>query len=249
MVLPVANSTRLLVSSKSQVFLLDWASPGKPSMQLLADLAPLQPGTILNEGKADARGRLWAGTKGPQSGDRVEIDQGALYSLEPPCYQPQVQLKPVTLSNGLVWSLNNSVLYYIDSYTNRIDAFDFDLEWGRISKRRTILDISQWGYDDGIPDGMTIDRDGLLWVAIFIHGMVIRVDPDVGRVVNKYDLPVLRATSMTWAGPDLEELVVTTSRRNLLHNQVAAAPLSGTLIALQNLGTGGVPDHKFVFDT
>lgn len=74
------------------------------------------------------------GTKGHQEGNKVALDEGSLYSLEAPSFIPKVHVKPVTISNGLVWSLNNSVMYYIDSNTRKVEAFDFDIEKGHLSK-------------------------------------------------------------------------------------------------------------------
>ncbi|XP_045504238.1 regucalcin-like [Colias croceus] len=251
-VLPIADSKRLLIGVQSSVYLLDWDEPLPSSLRFIAALDIGSPDNILNEGKADVKGRFWAGTKGPQYGDTVLPDQAALYSLEQPHFEPRVQLKPVSISNGIVWSLNNSILYYIDSDTRRIDAFDFDARKGRISKRRTIVDISKYNFmkttPEPIPDGMTIDRDGCLWVALMFGGAVIRIDPDQKKVVAKISLPVSRVTSVVWVGDTLEELVVTTSRRNMDARELEREPYSGNLFILNKLGTGGVRSYKLIFN-
>ncbi|CAK1545561.1 unnamed protein product [Leptosia nina] len=251
-VLPIEGSKRLLLGVQAFVYLLDWDEPNPTDLKFIAALDQGSPNNILNEGKADVRGRFWAGTKGPQHGDVVLEDHAALYSLEQPMFEPRVQLKPVSISNGIAWSLNNSVLFYIDSATRTIDAFDFDAAKGRISKRRTILDIGEYNFmktaPAPIPDGMTIDRDGFLWVALMFGGAIIRIDPEARRVVEKYKLPVTRTTSVTWAGHSLEELIVTTSRRNMDANELKREPLSGAIFILHKLGTGGVRTHKLKFN-
>ncbi|KAJ0172197.1 hypothetical protein K1T71_012170 [Dendrolimus kikuchii] len=246
-IVPVKNSSRLLIGVRSEVYLLDWNREGDAALRHIAVLDPTKPDNILNEGKADAYGRFWGGTKGPQNRDKVELDQAALYSMEKPCYQPHIHLKPVTLSNGLVWSLNNSVLFYIDSATSKIEAFDYNLDKGEISNRRLILDIKEYGYTKSCPDGMTIDRNGMLWVALMFDGSIIRINPDARYVIEKYKLPVSRTTSLTWAGRDLSDLIVTTSRRNMDEDELSREALSGAIFILHGMGTSGVPDHKVVF--
>ncbi|KAM3961142.1 regucalcin-like [Aphomia sociella] len=247
-VVPVVNSSRLLVCVRAEVYLLDWSKHGDAVLRLVAALDQGKPDNVINEGKADGMGRFWGGTKGPQRGDKVANDEAALYSLEQPWYTARVKLKPVTISNGLVWSLNDSIMYYIDSETRKIEAFDFELNTGHISNRRTILDIQKYGYERAIPDGMTIDKDGLLWVALMFDGSIIRIDPDERAIVEKYKLPVSRTTSVTWAGPELEHLIVTTSRRNMSPDELTREPLSGAIFILHQTGTGGVPVYKFAFD-
>ncbi|RVE39959.1 hypothetical protein evm_015391, partial [Chilo suppressalis] len=111
------------------------------------------------------------GTKGPQTGDDVLPDKGTLYTIDQQSLDnPRIQLRPVSISNGLAWSPNNTVMYYIDSHTQRVDAFDYDSAKGDLSARRTIVDISNYGYEDAIPDGMTIDSKGHLWVALMFGG-------------------------------------------------------------------------------
>ncbi|CAG9793284.1 unnamed protein product [Diatraea saccharalis] len=213
-VLPIVNSSRVIVGVRSEVFLLDWNKEG---------------------------------TKGAQRGDKVESDHGVLYVLEAPHFTPEVRLKPVSISNGMVWSVNNSLLYYIDSETKRIDAFEFDLIAGGISKRRTIINLQEHGYTTAIPDGITIDKDGLLWVALMFDGSVLRVDPDSRTIVRKIELPISRATSATWAGPDLDQLVITTSRRNMAADELAKECLAGSLFFFHELFTSGLPSYQIVF--
>ncbi|CAF4879992.1 unnamed protein product [Pieris macdunnoughi] len=251
-VLPIAGSKRLLLGIQSFVYLFDWDEPCPFCLKYIAALDKGSPGNILNEGKADSRGRFWGGTRGPLYGSSILQDQGALYSLEQPKFEPTVQLKPVSATNGITWSLNNSILYFIDSETKKIDAFDFDAAKGRISKRRTILNLAEYSFmkasSTPVAHSVTIDRNGYLWVALMHGGAVIRVNPETKKIVGKYKLPVSRITSLSWAGPNLEELIVTTSQRNMEKEEIEKEPLSGALYILHKLGTGGVPDHKLSFN-
>nr|XP_049693487.1 regucalcin-like [Helicoverpa armigera] len=247
-VIPIQNSSRLLLGVRNELFLMDWNKPGDSALRFLAAFDLGSPDNILNEGKADALGRFWGGTKGRQKGNVVMHDEGALYSIIAPDFTPRVQLKPVSISNGLVWSLNNTIMYYIDSLSRKIEAFDFDLVKGRISKRRTILEIDDYWDEEVIADGMTIDKDGFLWIALMFHGCIARIDPDKKEIVERYKLPVTLTTSLTWGGPNFGDLIVTTSRRNLEPDKLKDQPLAGAVFVLHHMGTSGVPNHKFVFD-
>ncbi|XP_013165842.1 PREDICTED: regucalcin-like [Papilio xuthus] len=167
----ISGSKRLLVSVRAALYLMDWTVAGDASLRLLASVDEGEPDNIINEGKADVEGRFWVGTKGPQSGDDVTPDRGTLYTVQQDTRaHVRTALRPVSISNGIAFALNNSLIYYIDSPTQKIEAFDFDSQKGEISGRRTIIDVTSYGYDDAIPDGMTIDSKGHLWVALMFGG-------------------------------------------------------------------------------
>jgi sugar lactone lactonase YvrE len=159
-------------------------------------------GNRFNDGKVDARGRFWAGT--------MAIDEtpgrGALYRLDPDGSVTQL-LDGVGLSNGVDWSPDGRTLYYVDSLTHRVDAFDFDPATGEISNRRMLVDL-----DDSVPDGLTVDADGCLWVAVYGRWKVCRYSPD-GELVSELELPTRRITSCTFGGAGLDVLFVTSAAR------------------------------------
>src|SRR5262249_11131600 len=137
----------------------------EPFARLDADPKRVQ----LNDAKCDSQGRLWTGTFAPDFGEGL----GALYRIDPDRSVTKV-LEPVSQSNGLDWSPDGRTFYYIDSAKNTVDAFDFDATRGLISRGRTLVTIDK---GDGVADGMTVDRDGDLWVAIFAKGEVRRYAP------------------------------------------------------------------------
>lgn len=153
-----------------------------------------------NDAKADPHGRLWLGTMSYEEG----ADDGTLYRLDPGSDEPVPVLPHVTVSNGLGWSSDGATMYYIDSPTQRIDAFEFDMATGSLGERRTFTTI-----DDGFPDGMCVDAEGAVWVAIWQGSRVQRHLPD-GSLDRVLHLPVPNVTSCAFAGPDLATLVVTT---------------------------------------
>ncbi|XP_022121152.2 regucalcin [Pieris rapae] len=242
----VAGSRRLLVAVRSALYLLDWNVTGDAALRLLTTVDQGLPDNIINEGKPDGEGRFWAGTKGPQIGDDVQPDKATLYSFEPDqegYVEPRVVLRPVSISNGLAFSLNNTIMYYVDSATQKIEAFDYDAQRGEISGRRTILDITTYGYDEAIPDGLTIDSDGHLWVALMFGGTILHIDPEARQVIYGYKLPGVRTTSICWGGPDLDELYVTTGRE-----KDVIEPFAGAIFTIKNTGSRGVPAHTFRYD-
>ena len=132
------------------------------------------PTNRMNDGKCDSSGRLWAGT---MPYDTVSPGVGALYRLDPDL-SVHTMLRGITVSNGISWSLDDTLMYYIDSPTRHVDVFDFDADLGTISNRRVLIDMTG---EIGVPDGMTVDAEGYLWVAIAGRGQVRRYAPD-GRL-------------------------------------------------------------------
>ncbi|XP_068619545.1 regucalcin-like [Battus philenor] len=242
----ISGSKRQLVAVRTGLYLLDWTVEGDSALRLLTVLDDGMPDNQINEGKSDVEGRFWVGTKGPQSGDDVTLDKAALYSVEQESHtHVHTHLKPVSISNGIAFALNNSLMYYIDSPKQKIEAFDYDSQRGEISGRRTIIDITAYGYDEAIPDGMTIDNKGHLWVALMFGGAVLHIDPDKREVVYGYKLPVSRTTSVCWGGPKMDELFVTTGRNPASTKQ---EPLAGALFTIRATGSKGVPTPMFRFD-
>ena len=175
------------------------AGPAGEDLTVLATV-PLASGTArMNDGACDRRGRFWAGSM-----DRARPGACALFCLAPDAMVSSV-LAGVSLSNGLDWCPDARVLYYADSRTGRVDVFDFDLDDGRLGERRAFVEI-----DRGRPDGLTVDADGCVWVALWEGGAVHRYDPR-GRLERVVELPVDRVTSCAFGGPDLRVLFVTTT--------------------------------------
>jgi sugar lactone lactonase YvrE len=149
-------------------------------------------------------------------------------------------LAGLAIANGMAWSHDDRLLYFIDSATGRIDVLDFDPADGRATNRRPLIEIPARA---GWPDGMTIDANGALWVALWDGHAVRRYTPagDLDRIV---ELPVARVTSCTFGGPSLTDLYVTTARDGLSADQLAAQPLAGGLFVVRP-GVGGLPAFRF----
>ncbi|HET7929730.1 MAG TPA: SMP-30/gluconolactonase/LRE family protein [Actinomycetota bacterium] len=224
---------RLALAISDGFALLD---PATGAVERIADVEVGLADTMMNDGKCDPAGRLWAGTK-DANGSRP---LGSLYRLGADRGTMRM-LTGLTVSNGLGWSPDRRAMYFIDSPTQRVDVFDFDLDGGEIANRRTLVEIpNAWG----LPDGMTVDEDGFLWVAFWGGSAMRRFDP-MGGLASTVEFPVSQVTSCAFGGEDLSDLYVTTARDGLTESQLAAQPLAGALFTLTP-GVRGQTPHPFV---
>jgi sugar lactone lactonase YvrE len=145
-------------------------------------------------------------------------------------------VKGVTVSNGLGWSPDGARMYYADSPTRRIDVFDYDPATGEAFKRRVFADLSAF---DGVPDGLTVDADGYVWVAIWGGGVLRRFAPD-GTQDAVVQVPVSQPTSCAFGGPGMTDLYVTTASVGLSATELEDQPLAGRLLRLHP-GPVGLP--------
>jgi sugar lactone lactonase YvrE len=193
------------------------------------------PGHRMNDGKCDPGGRFLAGT---MTVDRIP-DFCELFCLEAD-HSVRTVVDSVTLSNGMAWSLDGTTMYYIDTVHRRIDAFDYDLAAGVPSGRRPVVAIEAGA---GNPDGMTIDAEGYLWVALAQGAAVRRYAPD-GRLDRTLSMPVRKVTSVAFGGPALDLLVVTSACAGLSEADLVAEPLAGAVLCCR-VDTSGVPASRF----
>lgn len=189
-----------------------------------------------NDAKCDAAGRLWAGTMSTVR----EPGVAALYRLDHGD-ELEAVVRGTTISNGLGWSPDNQAMFFIDSPTQHIDAFDYDLSSGEITARRVFVAIDE---ELGMPDGLTVDDEGGVWVSLFGGGAVHRYAPD-GRLDAVCQLPTSYPTCPSFAGPDLDRLVVTTTQHKLTPEQARAEPLAGSVFEIEDPGTRGLPPNPF----
>lgn len=196
------------------------------------------PDNRFNDGKCDPRGRFWAGTMSliRQAG------AASLYCLDIDGTVRQV-FGGVTTSNGLDWSPDQRTMYYIDTPTLQVAAFDYDADSGAICNRRTIITFPP---GIGRPDGMTVDAEGRLWIAHWDGGRISRWDPDSGRQLQEIFLPVARVTSCAFGGANLDRLYITTARHGLTDDQLSEQPHAGSLFAVTPGGVGGMPSHEYL---
>ncbi|WP_328747025.1 SMP-30/gluconolactonase/LRE family protein [Streptomyces sp. NBC_00285] len=181
------------------------------------------PGRRANDAAVAPDGSLWAGTmrydEAPGGGSLSRI--GGDGSVD-------VVLDDVAVSNGTGWSPDGRLMYYVDSPTRRVDVFDHD--GGRIGNRRAFAGIEDGA---GFPDGLTVDADGCVWVALWDGGAVRRYTP-AGELDRVITLPAPRVTACAFGGPDLTDLYITTARVGL----AAPHPVAGSLLVVPGAGKG-----------
>ncbi|MEU3842294.1 SMP-30/gluconolactonase/LRE family protein [Streptomyces sp. NPDC028635] len=187
------------------------------------------PGRRANDAAVAPDGALWAGTmrydEAPGGGTLSRFTgDGAAEGV----------LDDVAVSNGTGWSPDGRLMYYIDSPTRRVDVFSY--AGGRVTDRRPFAGIEEGA---GFPDGLTVDADGCVWVALWDGAAVRRYTPD-GRLDRTIALPTPRVTACAFGGPDLTDLYVTTARVGL----AAPHPTAGSLLVVPDAGKG-LPQPPF----
>ena len=212
-----------------------WLRDDDGASRRVASVEADDPDTRMNDGKCDSRGRFWAGTLS----NAGRQDAGGLYRLDPDLSVTRV-LAGVTTSNGLGWSPDDRTFYYIDLPTQAIDVFDYAPETGAISRRRHLVEIPP---ADGLPDGMTVDAEGFIWVALWGGWAVRRYAPD-GALDRIIRLPVSQVTSCAFGGDDLQDLYITTAAMGLSDVDLAAQPGAGGLFRCRP-GVLGMPPNQF----
>ena len=189
-----------------------------------------------NDGACDFFGNIWIGS--------MQLDckphEGSLYYLSKDL-QPKKILSGLTNPNGIVWTNENERMYFIDSPTGLVKSYVFDSISEEISFERNAVKIPD---DLGIPDGMTMDEQGMLWIAIYGGGCIGRWDPKTGTLIETINLPAPNVTNCAFAGENLDQLVITTSRENLSIKQLKKYPDSGNVFIAKDLGTKGMRSNK-----
>lgn len=221
----VSADTPVLLTSGSCVFEADLTSGIiTPLSCMPIDRSKLR----FNDGKRDPQGRLWLGTMALDE----KTPAAALYRLDGTGFK--VMLAEVIVSNGLAWS--NDTFYFIDSGARTVSAFEFDPNSGSIDtfSRRPVVEIQK---EEGTPDGMTIDSDGNLWIALLEGGRVSCYEPRTGKEITRVTVPAAKATACCFGGEKLGELFITTMQAEDTRSQ---PPESGSVFVAKT-GARGVP--------
>lgn len=222
----------LAVAMGGEVHGLDLAS-GRTERLAGLDLAA---GAIVNDGKVDRRGRFLLGGCCTDLQDPRPI--GGVYSLGADRTVTKLD-GDISQSNGPCFSPDDRTFYFADSFKSAIYAYDYDLETGRLANRRLFADTRALGGD---PDGATVDRDGLVWSAIFRGGKIAAFRPD-GRLERVVELPVRLGVCVTFGGADLDRLFVTTIDPTYFGE--AAEDGAGHVYVIDGLGARGVPEPRY----
>ena len=192
------------------------------------------PGNRINDGKADAQGRIWLGTM--DNGEALET--GALYRVDSDqsCHKMD---SGYAITNGPAFSPDGKILYHTDTLKKTIYAFDLNAD-GSINNRREHIRLAE---GTGHPDGMNTDAEGCLWVGHYGGWRITRFTPD-GDVDRVIEMPVGACTNMAFGGADLDILYVSTAAKQLDANALAAQPLAGALFEV-HVGVKGLPAGRY----
>jgi sugar lactone lactonase YvrE len=198
------------------------------------DRLPFLPkGIRMNDGACDAAGRFWVGS----TDEQFAPGEGSLHVLEPD-WTHRTVLSGLTLPNGLGWSPDNSTFYLVDSMRHVVRAFDFDLAAAALRNGRT---FATFDPDHGLPDGLCVDSDGAVWIAIWSGARIERYSA-VGELTESVALPVAQPTSCAFGGAELATLFVTSAHEGL---DVADDSLDGAVLAITGLSATGKPTYAF----
>jgi len=231
----VADSDYLICGFASGFAYFNPHNPQIVDLQWLQKTEQDNPDTRLNDGRADRQGRFWAGSM-VESGDQ---GGGALYCLD---QQLQVTSKVsgLSISNGLCWSPDSTVMYHTDTPSRRINAYDFDATTGAIANQRCLVRTEKGCF----PDGSTVDSEGYIWNAQWGASQVVRYSP-AGEVDFILPLPVSQPTCVAFGGPQLDRLFVTSATQGFDQQALLAEPEAGNVLVFQTNITG-TPDSRFV---
>lgn len=228
-----AHNGMLYAAMREGFFRID---PLRGEVRALIDPEAGKPDNRFNDGKCDSGGRFWAGTMACDG----KPEAGGLYRLDSE-ESVHTILDKVTISNGLGWSPDGTTMYYIDTPTRRIDAFDYNQENGAIFNRRPVVFIPA---EHGFPDGMCVDAEGNLWVAHWGGFQVSHWNPYTGQQIGSIAVPVERVTSCCFGGEALDQLYITTSQSGMSEAERLANPAAGRLFVTK-LDVPGMPGNLF----
>ena len=223
---------RWLLAQRNGFFLLDYET---------GHLAPfasigMPAGHRLNDGKCDPAGRFWVGSMS----EPPRHKNAFLFALEPNGRVTKV-LEGISLSNGLAWSSDGGTMFHADSLEQTVTAYDFECAHGTLGKSRVLVRFPE---SMGCPDGLTIDKENHLWIAMWGGSSVVRIHGETGEILEKIELPVTQPSSCCFGGPQCDQLFVTSAWSGMNELQRRCDPLAGSIFRIST-STSGFPPVPF----
>ncbi len=231
-VVPQSDSTAV-VALEDGIYLLNTQN-GKSSV--LSEVEKEISINRFNDGKCDPNGNLWVGSMHLEQ----SAPMGSVYKISANGSTTKM-IDSVTISNGIVWTKDAKTLYYIDTPTGTIRAYDYDKASATISNKRIAVTISE---EVGFPDGMAIDEEDMLWVGLWNGNGVGRFNPKTGEMLSKIEVPAHNVTSCAFGGENLDKLYITTASVDMTEAERATYPLAGSLF-VASPGVKGVRSKFF----
>lgn len=221
------NEDTVLIALEDGVYNMNLKT-GKTS--LFVDMTVPLKGRRFNDGKCDPAGRFWVGSMHMQQ----KTGEASLYTFD--AYgNTEIKKDSVTISNGIVWTADKKTMYYIDTPTAQIKAFDYDNSTGAISNERIAVTVSE---NLGFPDGMTIDSEDMVWVGMWNGNAVIRFNPKTGEILQKIEVPAHNVTSCAFGGENLDTLYITSATVDMTDEEKKEFPLAGSVFKVKPGVTG-----------
>lgn len=190
-------------------------------LSILSDVESKMPWNRFNDGKCDPNGNLWVGSMHYEQDQKI----ASVYKVEENGTTTKM-IDSVIISNGIVWTKDAKTMYYIDTPTKQIVAYDFDKETSTISNKRVAVEVSE---DHGSPDGMAIDEEDMLWVGMWNGNAVARFNPKTGKLISKIEVPAHNVTSCAFGGENLDILYITTANIDMTDEEQEKYPKAGSI--------------------
>jgi sugar lactone lactonase YvrE len=206
------------------------------NIEVLSDIEKEMTINRFNDGKCDPNGNLWVGSMHLEQA----VPMGSVYKISA-TGETIKMIDSVTISNGIVWTKDATTMYYIDTPTQNIQAFDFDVVTSTLSNERTAVRVSE---ALGFPDGMAIDEEDMLWVGLWNGNAVGRFDPKSGELISRIEVPAHNVTSCAFGGENLDILYITTASVDMTEEEKVNYPLAGSLFVVDP-GVKGVCSEFF----
>ncbi|TCP24317.1 sugar lactone lactonase YvrE [Tenacibaculum skagerrakense] len=221
-VVPVANKNKAVVALEDGIYIVDTITK---ELSLLSNVESDIVENRFNDGKCDPNGNLWVGSMHlAQTHPKAN-----LYKIDG-FGNANKMLDNITISNGIVWTSDKKTMYYIDTPTGKIKAYDFDDKSNTIKNERVAVVVNP---KDGFPDGMTIDENDMLWVGMWNGNAVANYNPNTGELIKKIEVPAHNVTSCAFGGENLDVLYITTASLDMTEEEQKKYPLAGSVFKVQ----------------
>ena len=224
---------KVLVALQNGIYYLD---PATGTKKLIVDPEEDLSDNRFNDGKCDPAGRFWAGTMSTKDVKNA----GALYRLDSDSTIHKM-VENVSISNGIVWSLDKTKMYYIDTPTQKVMRYNYNNETGEIDNPVVVVEIPN---EMGSPDGMTIDANGNIWIALWGGSAVGCWNPETGELINTIEVPAKNVTSCAFGDNDLGTLYITTARIDTSPEELNNFPGAGGVFRIRP-GVKGIESFFF----
>jgi len=222
--LALAGDSDFILATKSGLYL--WNPESNQNNSLFSVQLP-DSRMLFNDGKVDPLGRFWIGSKGPKV-------MSSLWVLKDNHLEEVIP--NLSISNGLDWDTDRGYFYHTDSGENSIFRYQINLETAELSSKEVFFKA-----DIGTPDGLTLDKDGNVWTAIWDGWKVLQLNPK-GEILTEISLPVQRPTSLAFGGKNLDTLFITSASVDLSDSERLTQPTAGDLFMLKT-GFEGKPSN------